>query len=62
MSVCYIYVCLCVCAGPQAVLEAYGGVMAKLPPFLNDKTLESYTHLKVRECIVFIIIPHNFLI
>ena len=32
--------------GPQAVLEAYGGVMAKLPPFLNDKTLESYTHLK----------------
>lgn len=33
-------------SGPQAVLEAYGGVMAKLPPFLSDKTLESYTHLK----------------
>ncbi|KAJ1455093.1 hypothetical protein M885DRAFT_520639 [Pelagophyceae sp. CCMP2097] len=31
---------------PQAVLEAYGGTMAKLPPFLRDQTLESYTHLK----------------
>jgi hypothetical protein len=28
------------------VLEAYGGIIAKLPPFLSDKTLESYTHLK----------------
>ncbi len=33
-------------AAPQAVLEAYGGVMSKLPPFLVDQTLESYTHLK----------------
>jgi len=31
---------------PQAVLEAYGGCMAKLPPFLKDQSLESYTHLK----------------
>mmetsp|Transcript_29210 Transcript_29210/g.48261 ORF Transcript_29210/g.48261 Transcript_29210/m.48261 type:complete len:411 (-) Transcript_29210:68-1300(-) len=33
-------------SGPQAVLEAHGGVMAKLPEFLKDKTMESYTHLK----------------
>ena len=33
-------------SGAQAVVEAYGGIMAKLPPFLSDKTLESYTHLK----------------
>jgi 3'-phosphoadenosine 5'-phosphosulfate (PAPS) 3'-phosphatase len=33
-------------SGPQAVLEAYGGVMAKLPAFLEDKTMESYTHKK----------------
>lgn len=33
-------------SGPQAVLEAHGGVMAKLPEFLNDKTMVSYTHLK----------------
>ena len=33
-------------SGPQAVLEAYGGVMAKLPAFLNDKTMVSYTHKK----------------
>lgn len=31
---------------PQAVLEAHGGCMAKLPPFLKDQSLESYTHLK----------------
>lgn len=30
----------------NAVLEAYGGCMAKLPKFLEDQTLESYTHLK----------------
>ncbi|GMI03129.1 hypothetical protein TrVE_jg3433 [Triparma verrucosa] len=30
----------------NAVLEAYGGCMAKLPAFLEDRTLESYTHLK----------------
>jgi len=33
-------------SGPQAVLEAYGGVMAKLPAFLADKTMISYTHKK----------------
>lgn len=33
-------------SGPTAVVEAYGGVMGKLPPFLSDQTLESYTHLK----------------
>jgi 3'-phosphoadenosine 5'-phosphosulfate (PAPS) 3'-phosphatase len=33
-------------SGPQAVLEAYGGVMAKLPAFLDDKTMISYTHQK----------------
>jgi len=33
-------------SGPQAVLEAYGGVMAKLPAFLDDKTMISYTHKK----------------
>lgn len=34
------------CSGPQAVLEAYGGCMAKLPKFLSNKELESYTYLK----------------
>jgi 3'-phosphoadenosine 5'-phosphosulfate (PAPS) 3'-phosphatase len=33
-------------SGPQAVLEAHGGVMAKLPEFMDDKTMVSYTHLK----------------
>eukprot|EP00984_Skeletonema_dohrnii_P026738 scaffold16134_cov144-Skeletonema_dohrnii-CCMP3373.AAC.1 len=33
-------------SGPQAVLEAHGGVMAKLPEFLVDKSMVSYTHLK----------------
>jgi len=33
-------------SGPQAVLEAHGGVMAKLPEFLEDKSMISYTHLK----------------
>jgi 3'-phosphoadenosine 5'-phosphosulfate (PAPS) 3'-phosphatase len=33
-------------SGPQAVVEAFGGTMSKLPAFLKDKTLESYTHLK----------------
>lgn len=35
-------------SGPQAVLEAYGGVMAKLPAFLADKTMLSYTHKKTK--------------
>lgn len=30
----------------QAVLEAHGGVMAKLPEFLDNKEMVSYTHLK----------------
>jgi len=33
-------------SGPQAVLEAYGGIMAKLPEFLENKEMVSYTHLK----------------
>uniref|UniRef100_A0A7S1BXF7 3'(2'),5'-bisphosphate nucleotidase n=1 Tax=Corethron hystrix TaxID=216773 RepID=A0A7S1BXF7_9STRA len=33
-------------SGPQAVLQAHGGVMAKLPEFLEDKSMVSYTHLK----------------
>lgn len=35
-------------SGPQAVLEAHGGVMAKLPEFLDDKSMVSYTHLKTK--------------
>jgi len=33
-------------SAPAAVLEAYGGTMSKLPPFLRDQSLEPYTHLK----------------
>lgn len=33
-------------SGPQAVVEAFGGTMSKLPEFLVDKSLVSYTHLK----------------
>jgi len=36
-------------SGPQAVVDAYGGTMSKLPPFLKDKSLECYTHLKAKE-------------
>ncbi|KAL3808410.1 hypothetical protein ACHAXA_009851, partial [Cyclostephanos tholiformis] len=35
-------------SGPQAVLYAHGGAMAKLPEFLNDKSMVSYTHLKTK--------------
>lgn len=35
-------------SGPQAVLDAHGGVMAKLPEFLDDKSMVSYTHLKTK--------------
>ena len=35
-------------SGPQAVLEAYGGIMAKLPKFLKNKELESYTFTKTK--------------
>jgi len=34
------------CSGPGAVLEAAGGVMGKLPGFLESKTVDSYTFLK----------------
>lgn len=34
------------CSGPQAVIEAYGGIMSKLPKFLKSKELESYTFTK----------------
>lgn len=37
------------CSGPQAVLEAYGGCMSKLPKFLSNKRLESYTYLKTKQ-------------
>lgn len=33
-------------SGPQAVIEAFGGTMSKLPNFIKDKSLVSYTHLK----------------
>ena len=36
------------CSGPQAVLEAYGGAMAKLPKFISNKELESYTFTKTK--------------
>lgn len=41
-------------SGPQAVIEAYGGTMSKLPPFLANKALESYTHLKTDKNLDFI--------
>jgi 3'-phosphoadenosine 5'-phosphosulfate (PAPS) 3'-phosphatase len=41
-------------SGPQAVIDAYGGTMSKLPPFLVDKSLECYTHLKTKENLDFI--------
>eukprot|EP01035_Chromulina_nebulosa_P019295 gene19295-25155_t len=33
-------------SGPQAVFEAYGGTMSKLPEFLIDKSLASYNYHK----------------
>lgn len=33
-------------SGPGAVIEAYGGVMGKLPGFLESKKVEPYTYLK----------------
>lgn len=42
------------CSGPQAVLEAYGGIMSKLPKFLEDKTLTSYTYLKTKKNLDFV--------
>jgi len=37
------------CSGPQAVLEAFGGTMSKLPKFISNKALESYTYLQSKE-------------
>ena len=42
------------CVFPQAVLEAYGGCMSKLPKFLEDGSLESYTHLKTKTNLDFV--------
>ena len=33
-------------AGAQAAIEASGGVLSKLSPFIENKTLESYKYLK----------------
>lgn len=33
-------------AAAQAVIEAYGGILVKLSPFISEKKLESYTYLK----------------
>ena len=43
-------------SGPQAVVEAYGGVMAKLPKFLKNKELESYTYIKSKRNLDFEVI------
>lgn len=36
-------------SGPQAVMEAYGGIMSKLPKFLSENKLEGYTYLKTKD-------------
>lgn len=36
-------------SGPQAVFEAYGCTMSKLPAFIAEQKLESYTHLKATD-------------
>lgn len=41
-------------SGPQAVFEAYGFTMSKLPEFLRDKKLTGYTHLKTETNLDFI--------
>jgi len=41
-------------SGPTAVLDAYGGTMSKLPPFLEDQSLEGYTHLKTSSNLDFV--------
>lgn len=42
------------CSGPQAVLEAFGGTMSKLPRFISEKVLDSYTYLETKENLDFI--------
>jgi len=41
-------------SAPTAVLEAYGGTMSKLPPFLDDASLVGYTHLKSEKNLDFV--------
>jgi len=41
-------------SAPTAVLEAYGGTMSKLPPFLEDASLMPYTHLKTTKNLDFV--------
>ncbi|KAG8461496.1 hypothetical protein KFE25_001100 [Diacronema lutheri] len=41
-------------SGPQACIEAYGGTMAKLPAFLEDGALVTYTHLKSEKNLDFV--------
>jgi len=41
-------------SAPTAVLEAYGGTMSKLPPFLDDESLVGYTHLKSQKNLDFV--------
>lgn len=41
-------------SAPTAVLEAYGGTMSKLPGFLEDGSLEGYTHLKTAKNLDFV--------
>jgi len=41
-------------SAPTAVLEAYGGTMSKLPPFLDAQELVGYTHLKSEKNLDFV--------
>jgi len=41
-------------SAPTAVLEAFGGTMAKLVPFLEEDSLVPYTHLKAKKNLDFI--------
>jgi len=41
-------------SAPTAVLEAYGGTMSKLPPFLENESLVGYTHLKSEKNLDFV--------
>jgi 3'(2'), 5'-bisphosphate nucleotidase len=41
-------------SAPTAVLDAYGGTMSKLVPFLEDESLVPYTHLKAQKNLDFV--------
>lgn len=41
-------------SAPTAVLEAFGGTMSKLVPFLEDESLVPYTHLKAQSNLDFV--------